>query len=59
MTSPLFDQSTKFISSEYQEWFLEGSLLPGEGRAAQEWDGQARCLKGRYGSGNLGIIKDT
>ena len=26
MTSPLFDQSTKFISSECQEWFLERSF---------------------------------
>ena len=37
MTSPLFDQSTKFISSECQEWFLERSLLSGERGAAQEW----------------------
>ena len=53
MTSPLFDQSTKFISSECQEWFLERSLLSGERRAAQEWDWQARCLEGQHRSGYL------
>ena len=53
MTSPLFDQSTKFISSECQEWFLEISLLSGERWAAQKWDWQARCLEGQHRSGYL------
>ena len=57
MSSPTFDRSTKVISSECQEWFLERTLLPGEGRAAQEWDGQAWCLEGRHGSGNLGTLE--
>jgi hypothetical protein len=59
MTSPLLDHSIQVfqMSVNNDSWRDHFSLE--RGRAAQEWDGQARCLEGRHGSGNLGTIGDA
>ena len=53
----LLDQSTKVIQVNVNNGSWRDHFSLERDRAAQEWDGQAKCLKGRHGSGNLGIIK--